>query len=153
MITRLNNTSPLVKHIVLPPEFVNEIKGRGLIASLCLQEEVLNHSSVGGFLTHSGWNSTIESFSSSVPMLYWSFFTDQSTNCPYTCKEWGIGMEINKDVKINEVEKLVRELMEADNGKETKMNVIEWKGMAQDATSANGSSTKGLDNLASYLLS
>ncbi|KAF3445111.1 hypothetical protein FNV43_RR14804 [Rhamnella rubrinervis] len=136
----------------LPPDFVNETKGRGLIASWCPQEEVLNHSSIGGFITHSGWNSTIESLSSGVPMLCCPFFADQPTNCRYTCKEWGIGMEINKDVKRDEVENVVRELMEGDKGKEMKKNVMEWKRLAQDATSANGSSTKDLDDLVRHLL-
>jgi hypothetical protein len=36
--------------VILPPEFLEETKGRGLIASWCPQEEVLNHSSIGGFL-------------------------------------------------------------------------------------------------------
>ncbi|KAF3445106.1 hypothetical protein FNV43_RR14799 [Rhamnella rubrinervis] len=138
---------------ILPPEFVNETKGRGLIASWCPQEEVLNHSSIGGFLTHSGWSSTIESLSSGVPMLCWPFVADQPTNCRYTCKVWGIGMEINKDVKREEVETRVRELMERDKGKEMKKNVMKWKRLAEDATSApNGSSTEDLDDLVRHLL-
>ncbi|VVA39146.1 PREDICTED: 7-deoxyloganetin [Prunus dulcis] len=107
---------------ILPPEFVNETKERGLIASWCPQEQVLEHSSVGGFLTHSGWNSTIESLCAGVPMLCWPCSFDQPTNCYYACNEWGIGMEICNDVKREHVEKLVKELMEGEKGKQMKKN-------------------------------
>jgi len=40
--------------VILSSEFVNEISDRGLIASWCPQEQVLNHPSIGGFLTHCG---------------------------------------------------------------------------------------------------
>lgn len=108
-------------------DFQIETKGRGLMVSWCPQEEVLNHPAIGGFLTHNGWNSTIESICGGVPMVCWPFFAEQQTNCRYVCNEWGIGTEIDSDVRREKVEKLVRELMA---NKEMKKKVMEWKKMA-----------------------
>ena len=137
---------------IFPPEFELETKERSLIASWCPQEEVLNHPSVGGFLTHCGWNSTIEGLCAGVPMLCWPFFADQQTNCKYSCNEWGIGMEINNDVKREEVEKIVRDLMEGDKGKIMKKKVLEWKKLAEEATDPLGSSSINLNNFMSEVL-
>ncbi|KAL6292338.1 hypothetical protein ACE6H2_000480 [Prunus campanulata] len=137
---------------ILPPEFVDETKERGLIASWCPQEQVLKHSSVGGFLTHSGWSSTIESLCAGVPMLCWPCSTDQPTNCYYACNEWDIGMEIGKDVKREQVEKLVKELMEGEKGKQMKNKVMRWKKLAEEATSPHGSSSLNLDNFVNQVL-
>ncbi|XP_022738554.1 7-deoxyloganetin glucosyltransferase-like [Durio zibethinus] len=138
---------------ILPPEFVTETKERGLLASWCPQEQVLSHPSVGGFLTHNGWNSTIESISSGVPMICWPFFAEQQTNCRFSCTKWGIGVEINSDVKRDEVEGLVRELMEGEKGKAMKQKALEWKRMAEEATTTpNGSSCKNLDQLINQVL-
>ncbi|XP_050379503.1 7-deoxyloganetin glucosyltransferase-like [Argentina anserina] len=137
---------------ILPPEFVAETKERGLITSWCPQEQVLNHPSVGGFLTHSGWNSTIESLCAGVPMLCWPYFADQQTNCWSACNEWGIGMEISTDVKRDEVEKLVRELMQGEKGKKMKNKALEWKKLAEEATAPHGSSSKNLENLVNQVL-
>ncbi|RVW82828.1 7-deoxyloganetin glucosyltransferase [Vitis vinifera] len=101
---------------LLPPEFVTETKDRGMLASWCPQEQVLKHPAIGGFLTHSGWNSTSESICGGVPLICWPFFAEQQTNCRYSCSEWGIGMEIDNNVKRVEVEKLVRELMDGGEG-------------------------------------
>jgi hypothetical protein len=137
---------------ILPPEFTEETKERGFICSWCPQEEVLNHPSVGGFLTHCGWTSIIESISSGVPMLCWPFAGDQQTNCRYTCTEWGIGMEIDSNVKRDNVEKLVRELMEGERGKKMKEKSTEWKKLAEEASGPRGSSTMNLDMLVKEVL-
>lgn len=132
---------------VLPPEFVTKTKDRGMLASWCLQEQILKHPSIGGFLTHSGWNSTLESVCNGVPMISWPFFAEQQTNCRYCCTEWGIGMEIDNNVQRDEVEKLVRELMNGEKGKNMKKKVIEWKTKAEEATKPGGSSYQNLEKL------
>ncbi|CAI0549250.1 unnamed protein product [Linum tenue] len=138
---------------MLPPEFVTETGNRGLLAKWCPQEEVLNHPSVAGFLTHNGWNSTLESICSGVPMICWPFFAEQQTNCKFACDEWGVGMEIDSDVKRDEVEGLVRELMEGGKGEEMRRRAAEWKTMAVEATTApSGSSVANLDKLVQALL-
>ncbi|CAI0446223.1 unnamed protein product [Linum tenue] len=120
---------------MLPPEFVAET------------------GNMAGFLTHNGWNSTLESICSGVPMICWPFFAEQQTNCKFACDEWGVGMEIDSDVKRDEVEGLVRELMEGGKGEEMRRRAAEWKTMAVEATTApSGSSVANLDKLVQALL-
>nr|ABW96222.1 glucosyltransferase [Linum usitatissimum] len=138
---------------VLPPEFVAKTRDRGLLASWCPQEQVLNHESVAGFLTHNGWNSTLESVSAGVPMICWPFFAEQQTNCWFACNEWGVGMEINSDVKRDEVEAQVRELVDGRKGGEMRKKAAEWKRIAAEAvTGGGGSSFAGLDSLIERVL-
>lgn len=137
---------------VLPQEFLEQTKGRGLITSWCNQEQVLAHPAIGGFLTHCGWNSTVESIINGVPVICWPFFAEQQTNCWYSCTEWGVGMEIDTNVKRNEVEKQVIELMEGEKGKEMKRNAMEWRRLANEAVAApSGSSYTNLDKIIKVL--
>ncbi|KAI3915346.1 hypothetical protein MKX01_035605 [Papaver californicum] len=136
----------------LPPEFVEEIKERGILTGWCPQEKVLNHASVGAFLTHSGWNSTLESVYGGVPVICYPFFAEQHTNCRYSCVDWGIGMQIDHNVTRNEVEKLVKELLEGEKGKEMKHRAMAWKKKAEDAVAPDGPSFVNLDEIVNDLL-
>ncbi|WMV19746.1 hypothetical protein MTR67_013131 [Solanum verrucosum] len=137
---------------VLPDEFLEEIKDRGLLASWCPQDQVLSHPSIGVFLTHCGWNSTIESISSGVPLICWPFFAEQQTNCRYACAEWGIGVEVNKDVKRQEIEAIIKDMLEGKKGKELKDKALEWKKKAAEATDIGGPSWKHFDTFLERLL-
>ncbi|KAJ8572513.1 hypothetical protein K7X08_009024 [Anisodus acutangulus] len=137
---------------MLPHEFVQETKERGIISRWCCQEQVLKHSSIGTFLTHCGWNSVMESIGSGVPMICWPFFADQHINCRYACCEWDVGMEVGNNVKRDKVEKIVREMMDGDEGKKVKKKVSEWKKLAHEATGVEGSSSLNLDKLVKDVL-
>ncbi|KAL4559674.1 hypothetical protein LXL04_031817 [Taraxacum kok-saghyz] len=140
------------KPVDLPQELKDAMKDKGFIASWCSQEEVLNHRSIGGFLTHGGWGSIIESLTAGVPMICWPVSGDQQTNCRQMCKEWVVGMEIRKDVKREEVEKLVRELMEGEEGRRMRKKALEWKKLAGKATGFDGSSSLDTEKLADEIV-
>ncbi|CAL9159058.1 unnamed protein product [Musa hybrid cultivar] len=135
----------------LPEEFIAATKGRSFFASWCHQGQVLAHRSVGGFLTHGGWNSMLESVLSGVPLICWPTFADQYTNCRYACVHWGFGLEVDQEVTRGQVSDRVRELMEGEKGKEMRERSKKWKEMAKQATRRGGSSHMNLDRLAEDL--
>ncbi|KAF3642416.1 7-deoxyloganetin glucosyltransferase [Capsicum annuum] len=138
---------------ILPPDFIEETKNRGVLASWCSQEEVLSHPAIGGFLTHSGWNSTLESITSGVPMMCWPFFAEQQTNCWFTVSKWDIGMEIDNNVRRDEVESLVRELMVGEKGKKMKNKAMEWKILAEiSAQESKGSAFENIEKVFNDIL-
>lgn len=135
---------------VLISEFREKTRDRGYLTSWCCQEEVLAHPSVGCFLTHAGWNSVLESIENGIPMLCWPFFAEQPTNCRYLCGEWGIGMEIDSEVKREEVGRLVGEVMgNGEKSVEMRRKALVWKQKAAKAVGIGGGGTSyvNLENL------
>ncbi|XP_074284400.1 7-deoxyloganetin glucosyltransferase-like [Silene latifolia] len=136
---------------ILPLEFENEVKGRGLIVSWCPQEKVLQHSSIAVFLTHCGWNSILETISSGVPVICWPFEGDHQLISWFSCYKWGIGMELDIVAKRDQVERHIREVLEEDIGRKLKMKALEWKKLAEKATSSSGSSSLEIQRFIDYV--
>ncbi|KAM0904023.1 hypothetical protein ACQ4PT_018292 [Festuca glaucescens] len=135
----------------LPEAFAARAAKRGdLIVSWCPQLEVLAHGAVGCFVTHCGWNSTVEALSAGVPMVAVPQFSDQPTNAKYIEDVWRVGVRARPDaggvVRKEEVERCVREVM---GGEGTyRMKAAEWRKKAKAAVSEGGSSDR---NIAEFL--
>jgi hypothetical protein len=56
--------------------------------------QVLVHGAVACFMSHSGWNSTLEGMRNGVPFVCWPYFTDQFQNESYICNVWRTGLVV-----------------------------------------------------------
>lgn len=87
----------------LPHGFEERVGEKGKIVSWAPQMEVLKHKSVGVYLTHCGWNSTVEAVQCQKRMLCYPIAGDQFLNCNYIVRVWKIGVKISgfgkKDVE------------------------------------------------------
>ncbi|XP_062199381.1 UDP-glucosyltransferase UGT13248-like [Phragmites australis] len=128
----------------LPKNFADKAKSRGLIVPWCPQLEVLAHPSIGCFMTHCGWNSTVEALSAGVPMVAMPNWSDQTTNAKYIQDVWCVGVRVQPDakgvVRSEEVERRVREVMEGEMRKEFRKKALDWSNRARKAMSEGGSS-------------
>eukprot|EP00253_Pinus_taeda_P001727 PITA_01727 len=78
----------------LPWGFSERVTNQGCIISWAPQLAVLSHPSVGCFMSHCGWNSTVESIAMGVPMLCWPKAADQFLNSCYVVHVWKVGLSL-----------------------------------------------------------
>uniref|UniRef100_A0A0C9RVP3 Glycosyltransferase n=1 Tax=Wollemia nobilis TaxID=56998 RepID=A0A0C9RVP3_9CONI len=137
----------------LPPGFMEETAGQGLVVPWSPQLQVLSHTSVGGFLTHCGWNSVAEAIALGVPMLGFPLWTDQYTNCKLLADEWKVGLRLKRGghgdesvISREEISMAVRELMAGEGGKKMKNRVRALRDSARMAVRKGGSSDKNMED-------
>ncbi|MED6110910.1 hypothetical protein PIB30_047326 [Stylosanthes scabra] len=76
----------------------NEFKGnQGKIVKWAPQQKVLSHPAIACFVSHCGWNSTIEGLSNGVPFLCWPYIVDQFFDKQYICDVLKVGLGFDSD--------------------------------------------------------
>lgn len=140
------NTDPDLE-VLLPQGFLERTRNRGLVVkSWAPQGDVLRHDSVGGFVTHCGWNSLVEAVSAGVPMVAWPLYAEQHLNSVVLVEEMKLAIPMIDHtssslpglVIADVVGKRVRELMV--ERKSVRDRSVEMKGTAVAAWTDGGSS-------------
>ncbi|KAL6897253.1 hypothetical protein ACP4OV_006949 [Aristida adscensionis] len=137
----------------LPDGFEAAIHGRGKVIQWAPQQQVLAHDAVGGFWTHNGWNSTLESISEGIPMICRPQFADQMMNARYIEQIWGVGFELEGELERGKVENAIRKLMNRMEGAQMRERAKELKNKVAECLETDGSSQVAIDKLVSYILS
>ncbi|KAL5746215.1 hypothetical protein ACOSP7_027361 [Xanthoceras sorbifolium] len=138
---------------LLPKGFLETITGRGHIVEWAPQQQVLAHPATGGFWTHCGWNSTMESICEGVPMICQPCFGDQKVNARYVSDVWRVGLHLERRLERGEIEKAIRRLMVEIEGQEMRERIISLKEKVDVCLRQGGSSHQALENLINYIMS
>ncbi|KAM7500140.1 hypothetical protein LguiA_024554 [Lonicera macranthoides] len=137
----------------LPKGYEERIEGRGIVVrDWAPQLEILAHSGTGGFMSHCGWNSCMESITCGVPIATWPMHSDQPDNAVLITKVLRIGVTVKDWKRRNEmvtalmVERSVRRLMVDREGEEMRKRAVELGGAVKMAVAEGGVSRMELDS-------
>ncbi|KAJ4961429.1 hypothetical protein NE237_021339 [Protea cynaroides] len=138
------------EHGKLPEGFIEATEEKGLVVTWCQQLELLAHEAIGCFVTHCGWNSTLEALCLGVPMVGVPKFADQFTNAKFIEDVWGVGVRAKEEdnngtVRREELQFCLREVMDGERSQEMKKNAAKWKELAKNAVSEGGSSDNNIN--------
>ncbi|XP_030467343.1 crocetin glucosyltransferase, chloroplastic-like [Syzygium oleosum] len=130
---------------------LQELEEKGMIVPWCSQLEVLSHPSLGCFVTHCGWNSTLESLALGVPVVAFPQWTDQGTNAKLVEDVWRTGVRVRPNeeglVEAEEVRRCLETVMaDGERREEVRRNAVKWKELAREAAAEGGSSDRNLKN-------
>ncbi|XP_038892386.1 7-deoxyloganetic acid glucosyltransferase-like [Benincasa hispida] len=130
----------------VPAELEEGTRERGCMVGWAPQEEVLAHEAIGGFLTHNGWNSTLEGIVAGVPMICWPQFADQLTNSRFVSEVWKIGLDMKDVCDRKTVAKMVNDVME-NRRNELMGSVLKTAKLALTSVEEGGSSYCDLERM------
>ncbi|KAG6545021.1 hypothetical protein Mapa_013713 [Marchantia paleacea] len=138
---------------VLPPGFEERIKGRAVMdTSFVPQSQILLHPAIAGFMSHCGWNSSMESICAGVPLLTYPLSLDQPANARFVVNVWKAGIGLKKAdedyytsrITREEVTEAINTLMIGSVAEEVRSNVQMLQSLAKAALGEGGSSHKAL---------
>ncbi|XP_051131011.1 UDP-glycosyltransferase 76E1-like [Andrographis paniculata] len=144
----LNGSDPIK---TLPQEFKEMTRKRGYMVKWAPQKKVLEHSAIGGFLTHCGWNSILEVLCEGVPLICRPSFGDHMVISRYITQEWKVGIEV--EVKTEDgYERAVRTLMASEEGKMMKQRAVKLKQEIEQSING-GTSHESIACLVEFIIS
>ncbi|KAJ1692693.1 hypothetical protein LUZ63_009391 [Rhynchospora breviuscula] len=133
---------------ILPEGFLDRTKDRGMVVKTWApQIQVLHHESVGGFVTHCGWNSIMEAVTAGKPMVCWPLYAEQRLNKVVLVDHetrLGVAMEgyDREMVEAEDVETKIRWLMEGEGSKLLKERIKAMKDKAGESLTETGPSSQ-----------
>ncbi|KAF3437955.1 hypothetical protein FNV43_RR20711 [Rhamnella rubrinervis] len=118
-----------LEEAVLDDGYLGRIKDRGMIIeNWAPQTKILEHSSIGGFVSHCGWGSVMESITSGVPIIAVPMQSDQPVNARFA-EASRVGMEVKRDnngrLCRENLSKVIREVVLDKNGEDIRRKSIE----------------------------
>ncbi|KAM3338768.1 zeatin O-glucosyltransferase-like [Capsicum galapagoense] len=146
------------RKIELPEGFEERVEEIGLVVrEWAPQPEILAHSSTGGFMSHCGWNSCIESITMGVPIAAWPMHGDQPSNSFLVTEVLRIGLIVREWEKREElvsassIENVVRKLMASEEGDAIRKRAEELGEVVRCSTENGGSSQIELDSFIAHI--
>ncbi|KAI4387308.1 hypothetical protein MLD38_005150 [Melastoma candidum] len=129
---------------VFPAGFLSRVQDVGFLIPLWApQVDILRHPSVGGFLSHCGWSSALESITNGVPMVAWPLYAEQRMNAALLTEEVGVAVKpkalpTNDTIRREEIKDLVKMIMVEEEGRGIRTKAKEIKESAHRALSKSG---------------
>ncbi|CAN6574659.1 unnamed protein product [Malus baccata var. baccata] len=137
-----------------PEGYQERVASRGRMVGWAPQQKVLAHPSIACFLSHCGWNSTLEGLSNGVPFLCWPYFADQFTNESYICDVWKVGLKFEKnEIGIVTKEEIKNKLEQLLGDKDFNVRALKLKELAIANVEEGGQSNKIFKNFIEWMKS
>ncbi|KAI4342025.1 hypothetical protein MLD38_026686 [Melastoma candidum] len=138
--------------LTLPEGFLEKAGDKGKVVQWSPQEQVLAHPSVACFVTHCGWNSTMEALTSGMPVVAFPQWGDQVTDAKYLVDIFKVGVQMcrgeaeDKLITRDVIEKCLLEATVGPKAAEMQENALKWKAEAEGAIAEGGSSERNLQS-------
>ncbi|KAH7840322.1 hypothetical protein Vadar_015551 [Vaccinium darrowii] len=130
-IVRFPTGERIVVEEALPVGFLKRIEERGMVVDgWAPQAQILAHSSIGGFVSHCGWNSILESLNFGVPIIAVPMNNDQPVNAKLV-EEVGVGLEVrrndqNKRIDRDNIAQVIKKVVKDESGVDVRMKAREF---------------------------
>jgi UDP-glucosyltransferase 85A len=134
----------------LSEENLEIVEKKSLLLPWAPQKFILQHPSTGVFVSHCGWNSTLEALFGGVPVVAWPMFSDQKMNAKWLVQKGvglmlkGTGYNAQRVVANEEVSLVIREVAgwekKEDGGQSYRISAETWRNVLQKCPEPEGSS-------------